>query len=1114
MALRLYLLLLVALGLLIAGPAAAASYNYRSDVFAWETAAHAVVWDRSCTGYPGDDDQATIAFSGGFQFRFAGVNYSSVRVLANGMLQFGADTGFFRDYSNGPLPVGTASARSGCVATATARVLMAYWTDLNPSQNGSGNVTWEQKGTAPNRRLVVSWNGVYQYNTSTPYALQVILYENGEFKYQYGNANATGSGATIGVQVDAGDYTLYSYNSGYNANGSAIRWYQPSGDPSRQAEYRFDEYSYSGRIGEVADSSGMDNHGVRVGSASTVANGRVCRALSIPANSSASSSGVDSLLNISAGVGSRGALSFFFRGNSAWNSGSPGLLMDAGSQAAQPFYLQRDANGALRFRLSDSAGTLLTASTAAQSHAAGSWVHVAATWRLASGNNQSQLRLYVNGTLLASAVGTTNGNLAGSIGALMVGDNRGSSTPSGGTLNSANGAIDELRIYNYDIGPVEIALDRNPVHDCLPPLDHLELRHDSGSGLTCAPSTFTVVACQDASCSSEYSGGVSGSLASSGGTVSWPGGQGFAIAPGSSRSTVSLQLTSVGSTTLSASASSPSASGATQCQFGGSSSCVYSAAAAGFVLGVPDHRAETAQTLSIAAVRSDDASKSCAPAFANVSKALTLACSHQNPASGRRAVRLAGQALNSSGNAMAACDGAGRTLNLGFNAQGQATVELRYADAGRVQLTASYSGSGDEAGLQMQGTSSFIAAPSSFGISATGPFRAGQGFAATLSALNAAGAVTPSFGHESPAPIVALAHSRLSPNHAAASDGQFSGFAGSFEQGVAQPGGLSWSEVGSLRLDASQSNYLGSGMAVSGSSASVGPFTPHHFDLQATPACGSFSYAGQPFMLRIWARNAGNSTTVNYDHAGATARAGTLSEATALGLGALSGAAVPATAFSAGIATLNNSVSYVYGNKLGAPAELQLRYTDGDAISSAMGSPIEEASMPLRSGRLRLSNAFGPAARPLDLAVQAQYWSGAAWLLNEADSCSSVPAAAVVRFNALDARGQASAAMNASVDSAISLSAGRALLRVKPANPAVAGSLDLALNLGASAVDQACSAVSPRPSSSGAGLPWLRAQNGSAGGCGAAWDRDPSARASFGLAAPETRKTHHAREVF
>jgi MSHA biogenesis protein MshQ len=41
--------------------------------------------------------------------------YTSVRVLANGALQFGADTGFMRTYTNTALPAGTAGARQrGC----------------------------------------------------------------------------------------------------------------------------------------------------------------------------------------------------------------------------------------------------------------------------------------------------------------------------------------------------------------------------------------------------------------------------------------------------------------------------------------------------------------------------------------------------------------------------------------------------------------------------------------------------------------------------------------------------------------------------------------------------------------------------------------------------------------------------------------------------------------------------------------------------------------------------------------------------------------------------------------------------------------------------------------
>ena len=150
--------------------------------------------------------------------------------------------------------------------------------------HSAGGVTWQQKGTAPNRYLVVSWNGVYQYSTTTPYTFQAILYENGEFKYQYGNANTTGASATIGVQVSPTDYTLYSFNSGYNANGSAIRWFVPSGTPTRLAEYRMDEYSWTGKVGEVADYAGNGYSGVRVGSAANTASGYVCRGADIPAN--------------------------------------------------------------------------------------------------------------------------------------------------------------------------------------------------------------------------------------------------------------------------------------------------------------------------------------------------------------------------------------------------------------------------------------------------------------------------------------------------------------------------------------------------------------------------------------------------------------------------------------------------------------------------------------------------------------------------------------------------------------------------------------------------------------------------------------------------------------
>ena len=78
--------------------------------------------------------------------------------------------------------------------------------------------------------------------------------------------------------------------------------------------------------------------------------------------------------------------------------------------------------------------------------------------------------------------------------------------------------------------------------------------------------------------------------------------------------------------------------------------------------------------------------------------------------------------------------------------------------------------------------------------------------------------------------------------------------------------------------------------------------------------------------------------------------------------------------------------------------------------------------------------------------------------------------------------------------------------------PSPAGSsvsFDLALNLGSGAADLSCQAS--HPTSTGAARPWLRSRNGS---CAATYDRDPGARASFGIFAPETRRTVHAREMF
>jgi MSHA biogenesis protein MshQ len=71
------------------------------------------------------------------------------------------------------------------------------------------------------------------------------------------------------------------------------------------------------------------------------------------------------------------------------------------------------------------------------------------------------------------------------------------------------------------------------------------------------------------------------------------------------------------------------------------------------------------------------------------------------------------------------------------------------------------------------------------------------------------------------------------------------------------------------------------------------------------------------------------------------------------------------------------------------------------------------------------------------------------------------------------------------------------------------GSIDFSLNLGSGTLDQSC--LASHPVSTGANLPWLRARNGA---CATGWASDPSARASFSIASPETRKSVHVREMY
>lgn len=494
----------------------AQTYSYRSDTFSYDTpsaSATTVAWHTTnasaCSGYPnGDDDYADVSFASAtspandFAFTFAGVSRTSVRIYSNGMLTFGTDnSGLWRDYTNSTLPAPAVGAYSGaCPGGTASNVIIPYWTDIvagTANATTGASIKYELLGTKPNRRFVISWVNVKLYNTTTRYNFQVILYEtptsggNSSFKYQYTSGSSTGAAATVGVQVSSTDYTQYAYNQAYidPTTGTAILWYPSSQFTGKQAEYRFDEGLWNGTAGEVKDTSTGIYNAVRTGLVISSPTGKVCRGGSFPANIVGGAITAITVIDAVAtpiSPSSQGAIDFWYQSNVKWNvAGSDAMLFDATTTAGRPFYLMKTAAGVLKFVAADSAGNLITVSSAAQSFNASTWQHVGVTWSINPGSNQTVLKIFLNGVEAGSLRTTSAAGAIAALSSVYIGDNRTSGvTPSGGTGNSANGYIDEVNFYNREINATQAMNDKNATRTSCAAIDHFHIVH-AGSFVNC-----------------------------------------------------------------------------------------------------------------------------------------------------------------------------------------------------------------------------------------------------------------------------------------------------------------------------------------------------------------------------------------------------------------------------------------------------------------------------------------------------------------------------------------------------------------------------------------------------------------------------------------------------
>lgn len=638
-------------------------------------------------------------------------------------------------------------------------------------------------------------------------------------------------------------------------------------------------------------------------------------------------------------------------------------------------------------------------------------------------------------------------------------------------------------------------------------LHHLEILSDDATGLTCRASVFRVRACANASCSSLYTSGVTGNLAFSGSGITYPSGASFSIPAGSSTSSdESVAFSSTGTMTAAASSVSPAPTATGYCGLGApgsnaSGACSFVVGSSGLDVSLPHHRAGTSQAITVSLVKKATFGSSCVA----IGTSGTLSTSITAVYSGAVAPTLNGVSLT---------NGVAKTVSLVLNASGQLSTPFQYANSGTVQIKAELLSvvSGLLSGVVgLKGGTVATVAPNAFKIEpvvggvvgSTTPVGAGNTFQIKISALNAlpTPTVTTNFGSETGLDAITIGKSLLKPatrQAGAANNPALTIDDIVFVNGVATVD-LSWPEVGTLDLSATLGNYLASGMSVTGALtgtlASGLRLVPDSFEIVASPASGTFTYAGQPFSVAVKAINATGATTLNYDGSQALAADRI---AKAVSLTAVSGATggsfgvggtLAATAFANGAASGN--LTYTMTNKLTAPNSVAFKATDADVTDSTL------ASMVFRSGRIKLSNAFGSETAPLQIPIQVQYWSGKSWVPASDDTytiASLLPLSAVTRSNYKAHQGSALSSWTTAPTS-LSLTAGSGVITLAAPGTKKTGSVDIALDLGAT----------------GANLPWLRSLDNA---CGANTVCDPKARASFGVYAPETQKTVTIQDAF
>ncbi len=206
------------------------------------------------TTVPGTDDIISDLIPLGFTFKYGNKSFTSVRVMTNGRLQFDNNTcGFGSPVTQLPYPIASLNYSMRIYGNDMDPTLKSEVSgySTNCTSRSSCYISYNSEGTAPNRRFVVTWRNVPEWAAASSatgsYNLQIILYENGEFAYQYGDSTAGPNAklGQIGWQINVNDYAVAG--TGFPPDNSAYLFYIPNSGTMKPGAFNaFDTSAWGG----------------------------------------------------------------------------------------------------------------------------------------------------------------------------------------------------------------------------------------------------------------------------------------------------------------------------------------------------------------------------------------------------------------------------------------------------------------------------------------------------------------------------------------------------------------------------------------------------------------------------------------------------------------------------------------------------------------------------------------------------------------------------------------------------------------------------------------------------------------------------------------------------